>query len=118
MVYKRRIKKGGKVYTYFYKSQRIGDKVKSIYIGKTLDEEERPKRPGRKEKKIVSNLIEFDQLLEKLQVLIQKNDVDTAIDHYHKLFHMYSNLDVEVEDKYRLFRKLNNVYNDLNELRK
>lgn len=118
MVYKRRIKKGGKVYTYFYKSQRVGDKVKSIYIGKSLEKEEKPKRPEPKDRKIVSSLVEFDQLLEKVQLLIQKNDVDTAIDHYHKLFQMYSNLDVEVEDKYRLFRKLNNVYNDLNKLRR
>ncbi|MBU3913080.1 MAG: cell envelope integrity protein TolA [Nanoarchaeota archaeon] len=33
MTYKRVVKKGGKKYTYYYHSYRVGDKVKKIYIG-------------------------------------------------------------------------------------
>ena len=46
-MYVRKVKKAGKTYSYYYKSKRIGSKVKSIYIGRAL--ETNPKKPARLE---------------------------------------------------------------------
>ena len=101
-MYVRKVKKGGKVYSYYYKSQRIGNKVKSIYVGRA---EERVKRPEirkepiketrglRKENlNVVNNLIEFDSLLSKV--------------------------DIDQRDRARMFEKLNDVYSSMIELSK
>jgi len=127
-MYVRKVKKGGKVYSYYYKSQRIGNKVKSIYVGRA---EERVKRPEirkepiketrglRKENlNVVNNLIEFDSLLSNINKMIQNKDLSNAIFTYNKLFEVYNKVDIDQRDRARMFEKLNDVYNSLIELSK
>ena len=76
-MYVRKVKKAGKTYLYYYKSKRIGNKVKSIYIGRALEEKkiEKPKIIKTPEKKldkneIIHNLVNFDNLLNEIHKLI------------------------------------------------
>ena len=127
-MYVRKVKKGGKSYSYYYKSQRIGNKVRSIYIGRA---EERVKKPEitreiRKESKglrknslnVVDDLLEFDSLLNNINKMIQNKDLSSAIFIYNKMFEVYNKLDIDHVDRARMFEKLNNVYNSLVELSK
>ena len=124
-MYVRKLKKGGKTYSYYYKSQRIGDKVKSIYVGKAVEDVVKPvikkeiKREFRKDdNSVANNLIEFDNLLEEINKLIMSKDLNNAIHVYNRIFDVYKNMDLEHQDKIRLFKKLNDVYNNLAELGK
>ena len=124
-MYVRRVKKGDKVYLYYYKSQRIGDKVKSIYVGKVL---EKPKKTRIIKKEIqdkqkiikntetVNNLIEFDNLLFEINRLITLKDLRNSINIYNKMLDIYSKLDLQTEDKEKIFNKLNSSYNELVDL--
>ncbi len=124
-MYVRKVKKAGKTYLYYYKSKRIGNKVKSIYIGRALEEKkiEKPKIIKTPEKKldkneIIHNLVNFDNLLNEIHKLIDIKDLGGAITIYNKIFDIYSNLELNYEDKARLFEKLNLTYNNLLELSK
>ncbi len=116
-MYIRKVKKGKKVYSYYYKSKRIGNKVKSIYVGRALKES--IKKPAKDEinpkndKDIVYSLLEFDNLLNKINSLIENKDLSSAIFLYNEMFKVYNDMEMNKEDKARLFEKLNNVYESL-----
>ena len=120
-MYVRKVKKGAKTYLYYYKSQRIGNKVKSIYVSKVI---QKPKKLVKKEIKLVKNteivnkLIEFDNLIFEINKLITIKDLKNSINIYSKMLEVYSNLDINFEDKQKLFNKLNSAYNDLLNLSK
>lgn len=122
-MYIRKIKKGNKTYSYYYKSQRIGNKVKSIYIGRNLDNEiKKPtlnktnKESKNKNLSLVDNLLNFDRLLNETNILISNKNLHHALFAYSQLFEAYKDLDVDAQDKSKLFEKLNNIYNSLVEL--
>ena len=114
-MYIRKVKKGNKTYFYYYKSERIGNKVKSIYFGKALKEIKKPtikikeiKVKEVKETKeikhnVVNNLLEFDNLLNEINYLINEKDLNTAIFTYNKMFEVYKNMDIDHRDKARIF---------------
>ncbi len=123
-MYVRKIKKEGKTYLYYYKSQRIGNKVKSIYIGRAL---EKPKKYLKnkstsveplKNKELVNNLLEFDNLLFEISKHISTKDLKNSINVYHKMMDIYSKLDLQHEDKQRIFDRLSSTYNELVNLSK
>lgn len=122
-MYIRKIKKGNKTYSYYYKSQRIGNKVKSIYIGRTLDKEIKKPRLNKTNKEakgkninLIDNLLNFDRLLNEINILISNKNLHHALFAYDQLFESYKNMDVDAQDKSKLFEKLNNIYNLLVEL--
>ncbi|MEK6932650.1 MAG: hypothetical protein AABW56_02545 [Nanoarchaeota archaeon] len=123
-MYLRKVKKAGKTYLYYYKSQRIGSKVKSIYVGRAL---EKPKKTSGKTKAIrqdikktdvVNKLFEFDNLLFEINKLMAVKDLKGALDIYNKIFNLYSELSLDVEDKQKLFNRLSSAYEDLLNLSK
>ncbi len=125
-MYVRKVKKAGKVYLYYYKSQRSGNQVKSIYVGKVL---EKPKKSlVRKSKnnnqnitknlELTNNLIEFDNLLFEINRLISVKDLKSSINLYNKMFNIYSGINIEADDKQKLFDKLNSTYKELLDLSK
>jgi len=121
-MYIRKVKKGRKIYSYYYKSKRIGNKVKSIYVGRAL--EGKIEKPELKKEKninfdyniISAHLLEFDNLLNEINKLIQDRDLNNSIHIYNKMFDIYKGLDINPDDKNKLFEKLNNVYSNLAEL--
>ena len=126
-MYIRKVKKGNKTYFYYYKSKRIGNKVKSIYVGKALEKDiEKPiriKYSSRKEAKkdnlsVVNSLLEFDNLLNEINKLIMNKDLNNAIFTYNMMFEVYKKMDINHVDKVKVFEKLNNVYSSLIELSK
>jgi heterodisulfide reductase subunit A-like polyferredoxin len=119
-MYIRKVKKNGKIYSYYYKSRRIGNKVKSIYVGRALEED--IKKPVKQEvknikkednKNIVQNLVEFDNLLNEVNSLIQDKNLNNAIFVYNKMFEVYKEMNINVEDKSMVFEKLNETYDKL-----
>ena len=123
-MYVRKVKKAGKTYLYYYKSQRIGSKVKSIYVGRAL---EKPKKTSEKTKVIkqdikkidvVNKLFEFDNLLFEINKLMAVKDLKGGLDVYNKMFNLYSELNIDVEDKQKLFNRLSSAYEDLLNLSK
>jgi hypothetical protein len=123
-MYVRKIKKAGKTYLYYYKSQRIGDKVKSIYVGRAL---ERPKKETVKKditikpvksSSMINNLIEFDNLLFEINRLITLKDLKKSINVYNEMFEIYSKINLGVEDKQKIFNKLDSTYKELVDLSK
>ena len=124
-MYVRKVKKAGKTYLYYYKSQRTGNKVRSIYVGKVL---EKPKKEVAKQvnvelkpeknTSIVNNLLEFDNLLFEINRLISLKDIKNSINVYNKMLNLYSSLEIHPEDKQKIFNKLNNTYNELVNLTK
>ena len=124
-MYVRKVKKSGKTYLYYYKSKRVGNKVKSIYVGKAL-EEAKIKKPKIKissekrldKKEIVTSLINFDNLLNEITRLIDINDLGGAINIYNNMLKTYSELDLSYNDKAKLLEKLNLTYDNLVELSK
>lgn len=133
-MYIRKVKKGSKTYFYYYKSERIGNKVKSIYVGRALEKVKKPVKKFEdikvkttkevrevkkfKQDNIVNNLLEFDNLLNEINNLMINKDLNEAIFTYNKMFELYKNMNIDHEDKARVFEKLNNVYNNLIELSK
>ena len=126
-MYIRKVKKGNKTYFYYYKSKRIGNKVKSIYVGKALEKDiEKPikiKYDSKKEAKkdnlsVVNSLLEFDNLLNEINKLIMNKDLNNAIFTYNMMFEVYKKMDINHVDKVKVFEKLNNVYSSLIELSK
>jgi len=127
-MYVRKVKKGGKIYSYYYKSQRIGDKVKSIYVGKAVEDIRKPvvkqtepniaKREFKKESDVINHLLEFDNLLNEINKLINSKDLSNAIFTYNKMFEVYTKIEINASDKAKVFERLNSVYNNLVELSK
>ena len=127
-MYVRKVQKGGKTYLYYYKSKRVGNKVKSIYVGRALEASkiEKPKikhfvkesiKKSNK-KDLINNLLSFDNLLNELHKLIDIKDLGGAIHIYNEMFEIYSKLELNYQDKTKLFEKLNLTYNNLLELSK
>lgn len=123
-MYVRKIKKAGKTYLYYYKSQRIGDKVKSIYVGRAV---QKPKKDiikkdvaikPVKNSGMINNLIEFDNLLFEINRLLTLKDLKKSINLYNKMFELYSKIDLNLEDKQKIFNKLDSTYRELVELSK
>ena len=121
-MYVRKIKKEGKTYLYYYKSQRIGNKVKSIYVGRAL---EKPKKQQKEEKnnlkflknsETVNKLMEFDNLLFEINRLMSLKDIKSGINVYNNMLKIYSEINIHKEDKEKLFNKMNSVYNELIQL--
>ncbi|MEK6862770.1 MAG: hypothetical protein AABW57_01250, partial [Nanoarchaeota archaeon] len=115
-MYIRKVKKGNKTYFYYYKSKRIGNKVKSIYVGKALEKDiEKPikiKYDSKKEAKkdnlsVVNSLLEFDNLLNEINKLIMNKDLNNAIFTYNMMFEVYKKMDINHVDKVKVFEKLN-----------
>jgi len=120
-MYVRKVKKAGKVYSYYYKSRRIGNKVKSIYVGKAeIKKIEKPFLENKNTKTIdvVKSLLEFDDLLNQINKLIHEKELNLALNLYNKIFETYKNLDIKAEDKKKIFNKLDNLYNELVNLSK
>lgn len=124
-MYVRKVKKAGKTYLYYYKSKRIGNKVKSIYIGRALEASkiEKPKIKITHEKKLdkkelVNSLMHFDNLINELDKLIDIKDIGGAINTYNEMLNIYSKLELGYEDKAKLLDKLNLTYDSLVELGK
>jgi hypothetical protein len=131
-MYIRKVKKGNKFYHYYYKSKRVGNKVKSIYVGRALESDVkgakslkilRVKKPDspkdyKSNKIIVDNLLEFDNLLNEVNKLIMNKDLNNALFIYNKLFETYNKIEVDHKDKAMVFEKLNNIYDKLIELGK
>lgn len=118
-MYIRKLKKAGKTYSYYYESKRIGDKVKSIYVGRALEEPERKiKRDfeikkDKNETSAVSHLLEFDDLLNEINKLIFRKDLNGAVFAYGKMFEVYNKMEINNQDKVKVLEKLNNVYSEL-----
>ena len=127
-MYVRKVKKAGKTYLYYYKSQRVGDKVRSIYVGKVLEKPKRlvqvtqPKQEisykSLKNTQVVNNLIEFDKLLFEINKHIAIKDLKNSIDVYNQMLELYSKLEIQYEDKQLIFNKLTDAYNELLNLSK
>jgi hypothetical protein len=120
-MYVRKVKKAGKVYSYYYKSRRIGNKVKSIYVGKAeIKKIEKPFLENKNTKTIdvVKSLLEFDDLLNQINKLIHEKELNLALNLYNKIFETYKNLDIKAEDKKKIFNRLDNLYNELVNLSK
>jgi len=126
-MYVRKVKKGGKIYFYYYKSKRTGNKVKSIYVGRALEKDiEKPikiKYDSKKEVKkdnlnVVNSLLEFDNLLNEINKLIMNKDLNNAIFTYNMMFEVYKKMDINHVDKVKVFEKLNQTYDKLIELGK
>ena len=124
-MYVRKVKKAGKTYLYYYKSKRIGNKVKSIYVGRALEETkiEKPKIKVSSEKKldkkdIMTSLISFDNLLNEITRLVDIKDLGGAINIYNNMLKTYSELDLGYDDKAKLLEKLNSTYDNLVNLSK
>ena len=115
-MYVRKVRKGGRVYSYYYKSQRIGDKVKSIYVGKAVEDIRKPtikqaepkiaKREFKKESDVINHLLEFDNLLNEINTLINGKDLSNAIFTYNKMFEVYTKIEVDASDKAKVFDDL------------
>ena len=121
-MYVRKIKKEGKTYLYYYKSQRIGNKVKSIYVGRAL---EKPKKKKKEEKnnlkflknsETVNKLMEFDNLLFEINKSINSKDIKSSINIYNQMLKTYSEINIHKEDKEKLFNKINTIYTELIQL--
>ena len=121
-MYVRKIKKEGKTYLYYYKSQRIGNKVKSIYVGRAL---EKPKKQHKEEKnnlkflknsETVNKLMEFDNLLFEINKSINSKDIKSSINIYNQMLKTYSEINIHKEDKEKLFNKINTIYAELIQL--
>ncbi len=119
-MYVRKLKKGKKTYFYYYKSKRMGNKVKSIYVGRALKED--IKKPVKNDiglearktdKGITYSLLEFDNLLNEINSLINNKNLSGAIFKYDEIFKVYNDIEINKEDKAMLFEKLNNVYESL-----
>ena len=123
-MYIRKLKKAGKTYSYYYESKRIGNKVKSIYVGRALGEPERKVKKDFEVKKdkndisAVSHLLEFDALLNEINKLIFNKDLNGAVFAYGKMFEVYNKMEINNQDKVKVLEKLNNVYNELANLGK
>ncbi len=122
-MYVRKVKKGGKTYLYYYKSERKGDKVKSVYVGKALEKpvkDIRPKEPKQLIKKndAVNNLMELDHLFFELNRLITLKDLKTSVAVYNQMLENYSKIDLKIEDKQKIFDKLDKIYEELASLSK
>ena len=121
-MYVRKIKKSGKVYLYYYKSQRIGNKVKSIYVGRALEKPKQLKQVIQKKSfkntELIDNLVEFDKILFEITRLITIKDLKNSINVYNKMLQIYSKLDIQPEDKKIVFNKLSSTYNELVNLSK
>jgi len=119
-MYVRKVKKGGKTYLYYYKSQRKGNKVKSIYVGKALEKpsdkilkKERAHQKINKNNDMVNSLLEFDTLLFDINKMLMLKDIKGSIEMYNRMLEIYSNLEIQKEDKEKLFNKLSSLYEDL-----
>ena len=116
-MYVRKIKKGGKTYLYYYKSQRIGNKVKSIYVGRALEKPKQLKQVIQKKPfkntELIDNLVEFDKILFEITRLITIKASKNSINVYNKMLQIYSKLDIQPEDKKVVFNKLSSTYNEL-----
>jgi len=119
-MYVRKVKKGGKTYLYYYKSQRKGNKVKSIYVGKALEKpsdkilkKERAYQKISKNNEMVNSLLEFDTLLFDINKMLMLKDIKGSIEMYNRMLEIYSNLEIQKEDKEKLFNKLSSLYEDL-----
>ena len=119
-MYVRKVKKAGKIYLYYYKSQRIGDKVKSVYLGKVLEKPKEEKKilKSVKNTNLINNLLEFDNLLFEINKSISLKDLKNSIEVYNKMLNLYSKIDIIMGDKEKLFNKLNLTYNELVSLSK
>lgn len=123
-MYVRKVKKAGKVYSYYYKSKRVGDKVKSIYVGRALDNKiEKPdvnkyEKNKLSHKEAINNLLEFDNLLHEINKLINGKDLNNAIFAYNRMFEIYNKLEISSEDRLKVFEKLNDIYKNLSDLGK
>ena len=121
-MYVRKIKKEGKTYLYYYKSQRIGNKVKSIYVGralkkpKKLQKEEENNLKFLKNSETVNKLIEFDNLLFEINRLMNLKNIKSSINIYDQMLKVYSEINIHKEDKEKLFNKMNFLYNELIQL--
>ena len=120
-MYIRKVKKGGKTYLYYYKSQRKGNKVKSIYVGKALEKpsdkllkkESKTSQKINKNNDMVNSLIEFDTLLFDINKMLVLKDIKGSIEMYNRMFEIYSGLELQREDKERLLNKLSSLYEEL-----
>jgi len=131
-MYVRKVKKGGKTYLYYYKSQRIGNKVKSIYVGKVLEKPAKPSKLSKpklipaetsglkptKNISIINSLLEFDKLIFEVNNLITNKDLKTSVNVYNKMLELYSKMELHVDDKQKVFNKLSSIYNELVNLSK
>jgi len=118
-MYVRKLNKGGKEYLYYYKSKRIGNKVKSIYVGKALEKKIKKPLIENKEIKnvdIATSLLEFDNLLNEINKLIHEKDLNSAISVYDQLFNIYQKVELKPLDKEKIFNKLDNIYKELIDL--
>ena len=123
-MYVRKIKKAGKTYLYYYRSKRIGNKVRSIYVGRAL---EKPKKDAEekditlkplKNTDVVNNLLEFDKLLFEIDRLVTIKDLKNSINVYNEMLEIYNKLELQVEDKQKIFDKLSSKYDELVNLSK
>lgn len=119
-MYVRKVKKSGKIYLYYYKSQRIGNKVKSVYLGKVLEKPKQEKKIPRsiKNTNLINNLLEFDNLLFEINKSLSLKDLKSSIENYNRILNIYSRIDISISDKEKLFNKLNLTYNELVNLSK
>lgn len=123
-MYIRKVKKGNKTYSYYYKSKRIGNKVKSIYVGRALEEgikkpvKEISSKEAKKDSNAVNHLLEFDNLLNEINKFLSNKDLNNALFTYNKMFDTYKKMEIHHFDKAKVFEKLSNVYNNLVELSK
>lgn len=139
MVYIRKVVRGGKVYLYKYKSERVGNKVKSVYIGRVLEGgvKEKPvlkkkivsKKPeisrvrvgrvktgiDREKKDVASKLLKFDDVLRTIQNNLDEDRIKEAVSLYKNLLKLYNNLieKVDNEDRFKLYDKIKPVYENL-----
>ncbi|MCD4666752.1 hypothetical protein K8R47_03005 [archaeon] len=136
IVFKRKIVKNGKTYYYFYKSKRVGSKVKSIYVGrelankttkskkkkiskihkkKTKGSVKKVKKHNVKKPKYLDQLQRFDVLIDKIKEDIELDNKKMIIKEYNELYKVYAEIIDKVSDqkKIELFNKIKEVYNQI-----
>ena len=62
---------------------------------------------------MVNSLLEFDTLLFDINKMLMLKDIKGSIEMYNRMLEIYSNLEIQKEDKEKLFNKLSSLYEDL-----